>query len=44
MMLSVATTHLPATDLGYLLHKSPGRVHETDLGFGKATDCSWNDV
>jgi len=36
MYLSIATTHRPATDLGYLLHKHPERVHETDLGFGKA--------
>lgn len=36
MYLSVATTHRPATDLGFLLHKHPGRVHETDLAFGKA--------
>jgi hypothetical protein len=24
----------PATDLGYLLHKSPGRVHTRSLAFG----------
>lgn len=36
MYLSVATTHQPATDLGFLLHKHPGRVHETELPFGKA--------
>jgi 3' terminal RNA ribose 2'-O-methyltransferase Hen1 len=36
MFLSIATTHRPATDLGFLLHKHPERVHETDLGFGKA--------
>ena len=36
MYLSIATTHRPATDLGYLLHKHPDRVHEADLGFGKA--------
>jgi hypothetical protein len=36
MYLSVATTHQPATDLGFLLHKHPGRVHETELSFGKA--------
>lgn len=36
MYLSVATTHHPATDLGFLLHKHPGRVHETELPFGKA--------
>ena len=36
MFLSLATTHRPATDLGFLLHKHPGRVHETELSFGKA--------
>ncbi|HEX4860317.1 MAG TPA: 3' terminal RNA ribose 2'-O-methyltransferase Hen1 [Rhizomicrobium sp.] len=36
MFLSIATTHRPATDLGYLLHKHPARVHELELGFGKA--------
>ncbi len=36
MFLSIATTHRPATDLGFLLHKHPERVHETELGFGKA--------
>jgi 3' terminal RNA ribose 2'-O-methyltransferase Hen1 len=36
MYLSIATTHHPATDLGFLLHKHPDRVHETELGFGKA--------
>ena len=37
MFLSIATTHRPATDLGFLLHKHPERVHETDLGFGTAS-------
>ncbi|HYE47086.1 MAG TPA: 3' terminal RNA ribose 2'-O-methyltransferase Hen1 [Caulobacter sp.] len=36
MYLSLATTHRPATDLGYLLHKHPGRAHEMELAFGKA--------
>jgi hypothetical protein len=36
MYLSIATTHSPATDLGFLLHKHPDRVHETELPFGKA--------
>jgi 3' terminal RNA ribose 2'-O-methyltransferase Hen1 len=36
MFLSIATTHRPATDLGFLLMKHPGRIHETDLAFGKA--------
>jgi 3' terminal RNA ribose 2'-O-methyltransferase Hen1 len=36
MFLSIATTHRPATDLGFLLHKHPGRLHEFDLTFGKA--------
>lgn len=36
MFLSVSTTHPPATDLGYLLHKHPLRVHEIEQTFGKA--------
>jgi 3' terminal RNA ribose 2'-O-methyltransferase Hen1 len=36
MFLSIATTHAPATDLGFLLMKHPDRVHETELSFGKA--------
>ncbi|MGL4963076.1 MAG: 3' terminal RNA ribose 2'-O-methyltransferase Hen1 [Inquilinus sp.] len=36
MYLSISTTHNPATDLGFLLHKHPDRVHETELSFGKA--------
>src|SRR5690242_8832759 len=36
MFLSIATTHRPATDLGFLLHKHPERLHEVELTFGKA--------
>lgn len=36
MFLSVATTHRPAIDLGFLLHKHPDRLHETELTFGRA--------
>lgn len=36
MLLTVTTTAEPATDLGYLLHKNPDRLHEFDLSFGKA--------
>lgn len=36
MFLSIATTHRPATDLGFLLMKHPARVHETPLAFGRA--------
>ncbi len=36
MFLSIATTHRPATDLGYLLHKHPGRLHEIEQTFGRA--------
>lgn len=36
MFLSIATTHRPATDLGFLLHKHPDRLHEIELTFGKA--------
>ena len=36
MYLSIATTHRPAPDLGFLLHKNPGRLHEVELPFGRA--------
>ena len=36
MLLTITTTHSPATDLGFLLHKNPDRVHEMDLSFGRA--------
>jgi 3' terminal RNA ribose 2'-O-methyltransferase Hen1 len=36
MLLTLTTTHEPATDLGFLLHKHPDRVHSKDLGFGRA--------
>lgn len=36
MFLSIATTHAPATDLGFLLHKHPDRLHEAPLSFGRA--------
>lgn len=36
MLLTITTTHEPATDLGYLLHKSPERAHRVDLSFGAA--------
>lgn len=35
MLLRIATTHPPATDLGYLLHKHPDRVQSFDVSFGK---------
>ena len=36
MLLTLSTTHAPATDLGYLLHKHPDRCQSFDLAFGKA--------
>lgn len=35
-MLQTLTTHNPATDLGYLLHKNPAKLHSFALSFGKA--------
>jgi 3' terminal RNA ribose 2'-O-methyltransferase Hen1 len=34
VLLTVTTTHRPATDLGYLLHKHPERVQSFAMGFG----------
>ncbi len=36
MLLTITTTHTPATDLGFLLHKNPARVQSFDLSFGAA--------
>lgn len=35
--MTVSTTHEPATDLGYLLHKHPDRVQEFAQSFGTVT-------
>src|SRR3954469_11756268 len=35
MLLTLSTTHAPATDLGYLLAKNPARLHTFELPFGK---------
>jgi 3' terminal RNA ribose 2'-O-methyltransferase Hen1 len=37
MLLTISTTADPATDLGFLLHKNPARVHSFEQSFGKAT-------
>jgi 3' terminal RNA ribose 2'-O-methyltransferase Hen1 len=36
MLLTLTTTHNPATDLGFLLRKNPARPQSFDLTFGKA--------
>lgn len=36
MLLTITTTHRPATDLGFLLHKNPAAVRSVDLSFGRA--------
>ena len=36
MLLTIGTTHRPATDLGYLLHKNPARAQRFELSFGQA--------
>ena len=36
MLLTITTTHNPATDLGYLLHKNPARLQSFPLPFGRA--------
>jgi 3' terminal RNA ribose 2'-O-methyltransferase Hen1 len=36
MLLTIRTTHRPATDLGYLLHKNPARAQSFELSFGRA--------
>jgi len=34
MLLTITTTYQPATDMGYLLHKSPDTLHSKKLPFG----------
>ncbi|HEV8428676.1 MAG TPA: 3' terminal RNA ribose 2'-O-methyltransferase Hen1 [Pyrinomonadaceae bacterium] len=36
MLLTITCTTAPATDLGYLLHKNPARLHSFPLSFGQA--------
>lgn len=36
MLLTITTTHQPAHDLGYLLHKHPERLQSFPLSFGQA--------
>jgi 3' terminal RNA ribose 2'-O-methyltransferase Hen1 len=36
VQLTITTTHRPATDLGYLLHKHPDRLHTFPASFGRA--------
>jgi 3' terminal RNA ribose 2'-O-methyltransferase Hen1 len=36
MLLTISSSHSPATDLGYLLHKNPARLQTEELSFGKA--------
>jgi len=36
LLLTITTTHSPATDLGYLLYKNPSEVQSFELSFGMA--------
>jgi 3' terminal RNA ribose 2'-O-methyltransferase Hen1 len=36
LLLAITTTHRPVTDLGFLFHKHPDRMHELSLAFGRA--------
>src|SRR5215813_12620133 len=36
MLLTLTTTHNPATDIGYLLRKNPSRPQSFSLSFGEA--------
>jgi 3' terminal RNA ribose 2'-O-methyltransferase Hen1 len=36
MLLTITTTHQPASDLSFLLHKHPDRCQSFDLSFGKS--------
>ena len=36
MLLTISTTHRPATDLGFLLHKNPARAQSSAVSVGTA--------
>jgi hypothetical protein len=36
MLLTITTTHQPATDLGHLLRNYPGKTHVFEQSFGQA--------
>ncbi len=36
MLLTISTTHQPATDLTFVLHKHPDRFQSCDVSFGLA--------
>lgn len=36
MLLTLTTSHRPATDIGFLLRKNPARSQSFELAFGKA--------
>jgi 3' terminal RNA ribose 2'-O-methyltransferase Hen1 len=36
VLLTLSTTHVPATDLGFLLHKNPARAQTVDVSAGTA--------
>ncbi|WP_448642302.1 3' terminal RNA ribose 2'-O-methyltransferase Hen1 [Geodermatophilus sp. URMC 63] len=36
MLVTLSTTHVPATDLGFLLHKNPARAQQVDVSTGTA--------
>jgi len=36
MLLTLTSTNVPATDLGYLLHKNPSTLQSFPLSFGQA--------
>lgn len=36
MLLTLSTTHRPATDLGFLLHKNPARAQQVEVSTGTA--------
>jgi 3' terminal RNA ribose 2'-O-methyltransferase Hen1 len=36
MLLTITTTHQPATDFGHLLRKHPAKTHSFELSFGRA--------
>lgn len=44
MLLTLSTTHRPATDLGYLLHKNPAKVQKFEMSFEEAPRQRWSSA
>lgn len=44
MYLTITTTHQPATDLGYLLHKNPSKVQTFSQSFARMAHVNHRQI